>query len=126
MAAPTIAQFKAAYPEFSSTSDDDITRKMGIAYEVHKKSLRATLALCAHLIFAGVGLSTSKHPGTLSAGGNIKTETAGDLSTTFMTAAEITQLSGSASREFFSSSIYGREFMLLEERATAFSVSISY
>ena len=103
----TVADFRLIFPEFSQTSDRAVQVKIDEALEIHNVSERASLFCTAHLL----ALEAARIAGTPILHGERAEERAGPLRATYRTMTEDGQRSA-----FFTSTPYGREFLILESR----------
>ena len=105
MTGATLVDFRAQFPEFLSSIDVDVERVLTEALLIHSARPLATLFCAAHL------LSFNKQ---VAAGSTPATETsmrkAGPLSSSSITQAE------TGWQAFFTSTPYGRRFLILEQR----------
>ena len=107
--------FREEFPEFDDVIDQSVETWLGHAAEIHSLSKTATLYLAAHL----VALDREESGQVVDHGaGVITSETIGPKSVTYMNQAR------SGDEVFFARTEYGRLFLTLERRATAFSARV--
>ena len=110
-----LAWFREEFPEFDDVADSAVNVWLGHAAEIHSLSETATLYLAAHL----VALDGEDSVGQVDGGaGVITSETIGPKSATYMTQAR------SGDETFFARTQYGRLFLTIERRVTAFSARV--
>ena len=110
-----LAWFREEFPEFEDLSDQGVETWLDRAVEIHSLSDTATLYLAAHL----VALDREESGEVVDHGaGVITSETIGPKSVTYMTQAR------SGDETFFARTQYGRLFLTIERRVTAFSVRV--
>jgi len=99
-------KFRARFPEFATTSDDDLDDFLEDALAIHTGSNRATLYLSAHLITicndSGVG---STGAGVDGGDGEVTAETVGRESVSVMAQAE------RGNDAFYTTTAYGRKYL---------------
>lgn len=109
-----LTRFREDFPEFSDVSDSEVERWLETAREIHSLSETATLHLAAHLL----ALSQEDSGGVDDGAGVVTAESIGPKSVSYRTQAE------SGQDVFFERTRYGRTFLVLERRATAFSARV--
>ena len=110
MDAPTAAQVKARFSEFATTADDEITTAASTALRISAVDAEATLHLTAHLLSLRSGQTGKPDGGS----GEVAKERIGDRDLEYVTLA-----AGAGREAFFSTSPYGRLFLILESRSPA-------
>lgn len=110
MDAPTAAEVKARFSEFAATADADIATAASTALRISAVDAEATLHLTAHLLAMRSG-ETGKPDG---GSGEVAKERVGDRDLEYVTLAR-----GPGRESFFSTSPYGRLFLILESRSPA-------
>ncbi len=108
-----MALFRKEFPEFSEVTDDAVQRWIERASEIHATSETATLYLAAHLVAVD-----REDSGVDDGAGVVVGESVGPKSVQYKTQAE------SGDQAFFARTKYGRLFLTLERRATAFSARV--
>lgn len=104
----TVAQFRANFNEFASTSDADVERAIDDAEQIHSIRLRAQLYCAAHIL----ALEAED-----DAAGEIQSEGVGPLRVSYMTQAE------RGRDAFFTATKYGRRFLALERRTPSVAIA---
>ena len=112
MATATVAGFKELFPVIrnpllSSATDDHIEAALDEAMLIHAVRVKATYFCAAHLIVQDSGITTGSAPST-----EVKSRTAGPISAVYAT-----QGRDQTSDVFFTSTPYGRRFLVLEKRS---------
>ena len=109
MAAPTLEDFRARFPELSSTADALVEVTIDDARDIHDRRSLATLYCAAHLI-ALIPEQTGQVDG---GSGVVASEGIGPQRVSY-----ITQATGddNARKAFFATTFYGRRFLLEEGR----------
>ena len=120
-------KFRSEFPEFTEDDypDSVVSRWIGVASEISDISSRATIYLAAH--FISLNYTPSDGETVLEADGGIrevKREEAGPLEVEYFPSSETTNTSDRYASENFDRTEYGRIFVTLERRATAFSVRV--
>lgn len=114
--APTLAQFRAEFPEFGSTDDSAIEGAITRAKRHHARTLEGWLLAAAHL------LALRSDSATVAAydggAGEVSAETLGPEQVEYETMA-----GGNPDRVFYTTTRYGRELLALEARTPALRVS---
>ena len=119
----TIADFREEFPEFASTDDSHIQRALREALLIHSIRKLATLYAAAHVLsfrLTNIGGGGSSGGSTVVTG-QVSSRRVGPLQETFTTHAGTTTSSGNTRNAtdiaYFSSTIYGQHFLVLEQRA---------
>ena len=106
--AVTLSDFRTQFPEFpqATSPDENVNRVLAEAREIHCVSDLATLFCAAHL------LALDQGPRGIGAGsGEATMKQAGPLRASYRTQAE------TGRQTFFTSSSYGRRYLVLEQRS---------
>ena len=116
----TLTAFRARFAEFAATPDAEVELWLETAVEIHGLSTRATLYLTAHLLTLD---AAERQAGAVAPlddrGGIIVEEQFGPQRIKFM------QQAAEEKDVFFARTSYGRLFLTLERRATAFSPRVA-
>ena len=104
MAAPTLADFRSRFPEFS-TADSAVERVLARAKRFHALTVEGWLLAAAHLL--ALVDDTAAYDG---GAGVVTSETIGPRTIDYETVSE-----GDGRRVFFASTRYGREFLTVED-----------
>lgn len=118
MATVTLAEFRTRFPEFSTTGDAQVNRRLAEAQEIHNLRATATYYCCAHLLALDEVRTAQQADTDLDkvddGAGEVQSEGAGPSQTLYRTMAE-------EGREvFFTRTDYGREFLTQEKRTPAY------
>lgn len=116
MAAPTLAQFRARFPEFGPTGDSAVEGGIDRAKRHHARTLEGWLLAAAHLLALDGDRSTVG--GYDGGAGEVSAETLGPEQVEYETMA-----GGKPERVFYTTTRYGRELLALEARTPALRVS---
>ena len=108
-------KFRERFPEFGWCGDSAIETMLELAGEMHSLSETATLYLAGHLIKLD---REEGRNGVDEGAGVVTNESIGPKTVQYKTQAE------RESDVFFERTPYGRMFLVLEKRATAFSVRV--
>ena len=109
MAAPSVSEFKAEFPEFASVTDSEITAVIARACRFHTDKKAGTLYAAAHLYSLDKEKSATAEPD--GGAGVVTEEEIGTMSLRYKDGA------GSDERRvFWQRTPYGREFLKIEER----------
>jgi hypothetical protein len=116
----TLADFRDRFPEFSSIPDTEMTALLAEAKELHGLDDTATLYLAAHL----AALDKSEMQDGVIArvdggGGAFTSESVGPKSASYATQIEM-----KGRDTFYVRTSYGRRFLALERRRTAFTAHV--
>lgn len=107
MSAPTVADFRADYPEYAAVSDDIVRARLAVARQLHAIRAEATLLCAAHLLAldaddAGSGADQGR--------GEVRGESVGQLRVDYVAQAE------RGRDAFFATTRYGRLLLAIETR----------
>lgn len=112
----TTAHLREEVPALASVAEDVLSRALIVALEIHTLSPLATVYCAAHLVSLWADEDASTNPaGVDDRGGVVIAETAGPIEAEYMPQAE------GGHEVFFARTPYGRMFLMLERRATAFT-----
>ena len=109
MAAPTLADFRARFPEFSATSDAAASLAIDDAKRHHALTAVGWLLCAAHLL--ALRSDTASVGGYDGGAGEVITETMGPRTVEYVPMA-----GEDPNRVFYTSTRYGREFLAVEAR----------
>lgn len=111
---PSVADFAAAFPEFSVDSSD-VQGALDTACAIHSFKPLATLYLAAHLLV----LASEDQAGPDGGSGEVTSETSvGNKLTQYKAMAE------TGGEVFFTRTSYGRTFLTLEKRTARHGLSV--
>ena len=113
--ASLLPAFREQFAEFAPHNDVVVAEWLGVAREIHSLSTRATLYLAAHLLTLDQAEPNSE---VKDNAGVLTSEGVGPKRAAYLTQAE------SERDVFFARTKYGRTFLTLERRATAFSARV--
>lgn len=111
--AVSLADFRSRFPEFESTADAAVEARLAEAAEIHSVRASATLYCCAHLLSLASDTTTQPDAGA----GEVASEGIGQERITYRTQAE------DGWEAFFSTTRYGRTFLLLERRTPSIAMA---
>lgn len=111
----TPANVREEAPELGAVADDTLSRALAVALDIHSRSPRATVYCAAHIVSLWAEENASGPAGVDDRGGVVVAETAGPLEAEYLPQAE------NEREVFFARTPYGRMFLTLERRSTAFT-----
>lgn len=108
----TLTDFRGEFPELAAQDDAAVEQAIKSAQAIHSLRPLATLYCAAHLLVADDGVTQPD-----GGHGEVTGESVGQLSSSYMAQAE------RGRESFFTTTSYGRRFLVLEQRS-AYPVSI--